>query len=90
MFSEKCKYARGKYNMTPNDYDIYFDYTSIPSNINLESASSLHTRLQDLMPLTKVLHLHLGVHKKEPVNNILINTQLNLKVKNKKIKVEFI
>lgn len=90
MLNENCKYARGKYNITPNDYDLYFDYTSIPSNISLESASSLHARLQKLMPLSKVLHLNLGVHKKESVNNIVINTSLNLKLKNKKIPVGFI
>ena len=28
-----CKYARGKYNMTPNDYDFTFNFSEIPSNI---------------------------------------------------------
>lgn len=90
MLKENCKYARGKYNITPNDYDLYFDYTNIPPNIPLESASSLYLRLQKLMPLTKILHLHFGTHKKEPVNNIYVNTSLKLKLKTKKIEVEFI
>lgn len=90
MFNENCKYARGKYNMTPNDYDIYFDYTNIPSNINLESASNLYLQLQELMPLTQVIHLHFGTHKKEPVNNIQITTSMTLRTKKENIPVEFI
>ena len=36
--SKKCMYARSKYNYTPSDYDLIFDYTKIPSNINMEDA----------------------------------------------------
>ena len=67
-----CKYARGKYNITPNDYDFSFDYTEIPSNV--EDAANLSARLQNLMPLTKVLHLNLETKPSSDLELITIHS----------------
>ena len=67
-----CKYARGKYNMTPNDYDFTFNFSEIPSNIAMESADNLSARLQDLMPLSKVLHLNLETRPDSYMEKIMI------------------
>lgn len=54
MINNNCKYARSKYNYTPSDYDLIFDYTSIPANIRMGDASNLSKRLQQCMPLSKI------------------------------------
>lgn len=83
---ENCKYMRAKYNYTPNDYDLYFDYSDIPSNINLEDSASLTNRLQGLMPLTKVIHLHLNEMDRNHAQEISVSTALT--IKNRKITSE--
>ena len=85
-----CKYARGKYNITPNDYDFSFDFTEIPANIELESADNLSVRLQDLMPLSKVLHLNLETRPDSYMEKIIIHTGCRITVNNKVTELEFI
>lgn len=85
-----CKYARGKYNITPNDYDFSFDYTEIPSNINMEDVANLSARLQNLMPLTKVLHLNLETRPTSDLENITIHSNAKITVNNQTLELKFI
>ena len=85
-----CKYARGKYNMTPNDYDFTFNFSEIPSNIAMESADNLSARLQDLMPLSKVLHLNLETRPDSYIEKIMIHSSATLTVNNKIVELKFI
>ena len=78
MIKLVCKYARGKYNITPNDYDFSFDYTEIPSNINMEDAANLSARLQNLMPLTKILHLNLDTKPASDLEMITIHSNAKI------------
>ncbi|WP_407454417.1 hypothetical protein [Methanobrevibacter sp.] len=59
---------------TPNNFDIYFDTTEVPSNIEIESAYSLEKRLNKLMPLSKRVHLNLGVKDLHRNNSIHISS----------------
>lgn len=68
--TDDCKYMRTKYNYTPNDFDLYFDFTDVPSNINMNDAISLKRRLQQVMPLSKVIHLHFNTGEKNIQENI--------------------
>lgn len=85
-----CKYARGKYNMTPNDFDFTFNYSEIPSNIQPESADNLSARLQDLMPLTQVLHLNLETRPDSYMEKVIVHTSCTLTVNNKILELKFI
>lgn len=91
MIKLVCKYARGKYNITPNDYDFSFDYTEIPSNINVEDAANLSARLQNLMPLTKVLHLNLDTKPASDLEMITIHSGAKITFNgNQTVELEFI
>lgn len=78
MAQKKCMYARSKYNYTPSDYDLIFDYTKIPSNIRMEDASNLSKRLQQYMPLSKVIHLNMNTDLKECSHTVQVYTNLKL------------
>ena len=78
MVQKKCMYARSKYNYTPSDYDLIFDYTKIPSNIRMEDASNLSKRLQQYMPLSKVIHLNMNTDLKECSHTVQVYTILKL------------
>ena len=71
-------YARSKYNYTPADFDLYFDYTAIPKNIKLTDATNLSKQLQQLMPLTKTLHLNLNTDMKEESQEVGLYTSMYL------------
>ena len=73
-----CMYARSKYNYTPADFDLYFDYTAIPKNIKLTDATNLSKQLQQLMPLTKTLHLNLNTDMKEESQEVGLYTSMYL------------
>lgn len=78
MVQKKCMYARSKYNYTPSDYDLIFDYTKIPANIRMEDASNLSKRLQQYMPLSKVIHLNMNTDLKECSHTVQVHTSLKL------------
>ena len=78
MTQKKCMYARSKYNYTPSDYDLIFDYTKIPSNIRMEDASNLSKRLQQYMPLSKVIHLNMNTDLKKCSHTVQVYTSLKL------------
>ncbi|MDO5849323.1 MAG: hypothetical protein Q4P18_07295 [Methanobrevibacter sp.] len=73
-----CKYMRTKYNYTPNDYDIYFNYEDIPSNIKLKDIVGLSYQLQRVMPLTKKVHLQFNTTNKEYTSRINVYTTLSV------------
>ncbi len=85
-----CMYARSKYNYTPADFDLYFNYTAIPKNIKLTDATNLSKRLQQLMPLTKTLHLNLETKIKDESQEVGVSTDLHLTVNDKYIGVKII
>ena len=68
LTNKNCKYFHHDPYMTPNNYDIYFDPASIPSNIIQDPPNELLLRLQKTMPLTDILHLNL-----EKEQNIYLN-----------------
>lgn len=73
-----CKYFHHEPYMTPNNYDLFFDYNSIPVNIPAEKPHDLRNRLQKLMPLTKFIHLNMDSDTLEESNNIHLHTNLKL------------
>lgn len=68
----KCKYFHQDPDMTPNNYDLFFDYNSIPVNIRLEQKNDLIRELKKHMSLTKRIHLNMETE------TIPHNNQLNL------------
>lgn len=78
-----CKYMRSKYNYTPNDYDLEFDFTEIPSNINMDDAVSISRRLAAVTPLSKTIHLHLNTGSKE--FNQMMNIHTSMKLNGKEV-----
>lgn len=75
--TQKCKYMRTKYNWTPNDYDIDFDFGKIPANINYNDSEDLLKYLNIRNPITKKLHLNLDKKNHDLGNYISIHTQLS-------------
>lgn len=79
LVDKSCKYFLHEPYMTPNNFDLYFNYASIPSNIITESPSDLRRRLQRCLPLTKILHLNMEKGNFKGDNTINLNTNLKLK-----------
>lgn len=75
------KYFYHEPYMTPNNYDLYFDYASIPSNIPIEKSYDLRKRLQKLMPLTKIIHINMDSDTIEHDNNIHVSTSMKINYK---------
>ena len=74
-----CNYMRTKYNWTPSDYDVYFDITDIPKNINLNSSVALEDLLTAYTPLTRKLHLNLSTMEEDWENEYQITTTLEVR-----------
>ena len=69
--TKNCKYFHSDSLHTPNNYDLYIDYTGIPSNIEREDSVNLIKRLRKYMPLSKILHINMeseSVSYKEDIN----------------------
>lgn len=81
LMNKNCKYFHHEPFYTPNNYDIYFDYNSIPSNIKVESAHDLQKRLQRTMPLTKIIHVNLEKEALPQMNMVHMRTDIRLKFK---------
>lgn len=73
-----CKIIRNEPDWTPNNYDISFNPSHIPSNISTESADSLQKRLQKLMPLSKRIHVNLETEELTEKNDFKIHTCLRI------------
>ena len=82
LLDKTCKYFHHDPYMTPNNFDLYFDYNNIPSNIITETPSELHQRLQSCLPVDKILHLNLDTENEKKDN--LIHVHGNVVVNYKK------
>lgn len=78
-----CKKMKTKYNYTPNDYEISFDHSLIPSNIDVHNAGELSLQLQSRSPLGKVIHVILEEKNTDIANTIEIYNNLSLTFENK-------
>lgn len=82
---DDCKKLRGEPYTNPNNYDIEFDTTQIPTNIPIENGRNLEKRLQKLMPLGKIIHVSQDNSTRPGGNGLKITTYLNLKQGNNTI-----
>ena len=78
-----CKKMRSKYNWTPCDYELSFDHTLIPSNINVHNVGELTVQLQSRSPLGKVIHVILDEKNTNVANTIELYSELSLTFENK-------
>lgn len=78
ILNKECKYFLHEPYMTPNNYDLYFNYSKIPVNNIIDSPHDLRRRLQRKLPLTKILHLNLESAEEPEYNTIHIRTGLTL------------
>lgn len=76
-----CKKLCDEAFMNPNNYDLIFDNTAIPVNIQTENSRSLEKRLQKLMPLGKIIHVDYSSGSTPANNGVNISPQLNLRDK---------
>lgn len=88
MVDKHCKYFRHEPYMTPNNYDIYFNQDEIPANIKRENVPNLTNRLQNLMPLTKKIHINLNSNPETLTESNSFKISSKLKINN--TEVEFI
>ena len=78
-FTRNCKYFHSDPYLTPNNFDFYFDYNSIPSNIDIDSPSDLVKKLQRVMPLSKRIHLNLESKTNPQYNQFNLHSNAYLK-----------
>lgn len=78
LLDKSCKYFHHEPYMTPNNFDLYFDYLSIPVNNILESPLELRKRLQNKLPVTKILHLNLEKESVPENNSVFLQTGCSL------------
>lgn len=83
---KNCKIIRQDPDWTPNNYDISFNPSQIPSNIQTENTDSLQKKLSKLLPVTKRIHINLSTEDLDENNDLKIHT--GLRINNKE--VEFI
>ena len=76
--NRNCKIIGHEHDWTPNNYDISFNPTQIPSNIQTESADSLQKRLQKLMPLSTRIHVNLATSELSEKNDIEMHSCLRI------------
>lgn len=79
--NRNCKIIRHEPDWTPNNYEISFNPSDIPSNIQTESSDSLQKRLQKLMPLSTRIHINLDAGELSEKNDLEIHTSLRIKGK---------
>ena len=77
--TKNCKFFHHEPYMTPNNFDLEFDYSGIPVNIDVESNIDLTKRMQRTLPLSKIVHLKLDSKKSTQYNELNINTFTRLK-----------
>ena len=81
--NENCKIIRHEPDWTPNNYEISFNPSDIPSNIQTETSDSLQKKLQKLMPATKKININLETKELTENNDFKLHT--GLKINNKEI-----
>lgn len=82
--NKNCKYFHQDPYRTPNNFDLHFDYNSIPVNIEYEGNVDLLKRLKKHLPLSKILHLDMetrNVNHNEAFN-ICTKTKVTLNMVN--------
>ena len=87
-----CRRLRDDAYMNPNNYDLLFDSSEIPVNVQTENSVSLEKRLQKLMPLGKIIHVDSASASAVTNNGISVLSQLNLRKPNGELikRVDFI
>lgn len=85
-YEGECKHFHQEPYYTPNNYDITFDPNGIPSNISVELANTLESRLQKLMPLTKIIHLDIGHNQFDQTNVAVMHTKVTMNKHEVKLK----
>jgi hypothetical protein len=78
-----CKKMRTKYNWSPNDYELSFDHTLIPSNIDVHNVGELTVQLQSRTPLGKVIHVILDEKNTDVANTLELYNEVSLSFDNK-------
>lgn len=78
-----CKIIHHEPDWTPNNYEISFNPSDIPSNIQTETSDSLQKTLQKLMPASKRIHINLSTKEMTENNDLKLHT--GLKINNKEI-----
>lgn len=81
---DNCKRFRSEPDWTPNNYDITFDPSTIPSNIQTETANNLQRRLEKLMPSSK--RIHINIFTEDFTENNDIKLVGGLKISGKEVK----
>lgn len=71
-----CKRIKQKYNYTPSDYDLDFNFNDIPSNIQWEGAVDLQTAMNKTSPLSKTIHVTMNTTNEEETNGFRIKTRI--------------
>lgn len=72
--------------MTPNNYDLSFSPSEIPSNIKRENASSLKQRLQKIMPTSKIIHINYDEEHETVTEHNKCNISTKMLLNNKEVK----
>ena len=83
-----CKKMKTKYNYTPNDYELSFDHTLIPSNIDVHNVGELTVQLQSRTPLGNVIHVILDEKNTDIANTIELYNEVSLNFDNKTKELE--
>jgi len=73
-----CKHFHQDPYWTPNNFDLYFDYDSIPQNIEVENSHDLIRTLQKHLPLSKILHLNMDDRSVDYAENFNLYTKSRL------------
>ena len=81
MSMTDCRYMRTKYNYTPNDYDLYFERSDIPSNINYNGTIELAKIMRQYSPLSKKIHLNFKTYDKKSNVHVSLGTRLRVNEK---------
>lgn len=77
----KCKHFHADPYWTPNNFDLYFNYTDIPSNIQVDSSVDLIRRLKKHLPLSKILHINMESENIQYMGEFNIYTQTKISFK---------
>ena len=78
MNNNVCKYMRTKFNYSPNDYELYFNKTDIPLNINYNGSIELSKIMRQYTPLSKKVHLNFNALDKKTTAHLSLSTRLRV------------
>ena len=78
---KECKHFHQEPYWTPNNYDLFFDYNGIPTNIEVENNHDLIRRLKKHLPLSKILHINMEDNNVESAETVNIYTSTKISFK---------